>query len=951
MLINANMLYQVKQLFDDGLKHFEITDHIMTSVNPLLWPRLSLSPDQGGDGVAAYWFLTRHLKHNIDITYDPSHGVNNDVWLFLDAIHLKSLMLLFLVVFNTPHGPWSEDTRYRQCLSALTESFALHTPEEFPLFMSKLPQILQDGAFKHLQGHENPAEAVWQQLARENPWSRKGSKLVKSRFMAFCRTARYEAQHYTVRALGYEYVCLEMGWMTASKVKPLTIKPVADTSSSSKSTSAKVETSEEQQLRKSAQNNMVLSAIVFGSYDNACRLRLMLQLTAPLEEWHTTQNKALRSTADTLAWHKQQLEDGFFSTLYAIMKSLSQERSLSEVPFQLPSAAALALDSSLDDPAVFADDELAELMGDGALYLCGLRCLRNAWLLCGWPSRMVLCLSSEQVSSQEVQCFKKDHDNFQSFKSNPQGFQAIDGIAERSVFHLMCNKQYVQIFMRNDWQLNDEIKQFILNASSRVMASQVCEDAFNRQKNARKQPNRRGTVQRSMGIIMEQHVADEVHHYTPIEPGNSATLRSAMHVPETAYQSRMKAVPKEYLQIQGHRQKCEWFTTTSHMSCRPHIDLILISFVEKHRLHQQCSNLWLGALMEARHHMVVRHKHGGKWSRWYFPIKCVDNSCCLFWPADMVQLTEDICCWTPATSDVSLTQMCIPVLDLDKWEAVSITWRSPLWQGRTVGLSGIKALNGFSIRAFARSTPKSLLEVAAASAFFQLPGTWLHRLATHIGLSLEGSNELIDVLKQLMTHILGWPAHQIISHLEERLVALGTTAAHQRVGNELVDMQEAQELLDSDDKQEYKKKLQDEDNKKHTFKKYASQLAEMRRAAHAQMSAASSDGPGGARKKKKTTHKAPKRHVPEGDLTQPMAKLLCPPGTFIWRSVHSQAWCARYPPMKSFSRAWLLHGHREAAIMCAQQLWDIHILLGHADQCPIVWPSVHAHGRFSILCE
>ena len=112
----------------------------------------------------------------------------------------------FLVVFNTPYGPWSEDTRFRQCQSGLKELCALQKPADLPLFEAMLPQMLEDKAFRHLQGHANPAEATWHMLMTENPWSRKGSKGVKGRCMAFCRGARHEAKHYTARAFGYIYV-------------------------------------------------------------------------------------------------------------------------------------------------------------------------------------------------------------------------------------------------------------------------------------------------------------------------------------------------------------------------------------------------------------------------------------------------------------------------------------------------------------------------------------------------------------------------------------------------------------------------------------------------------------------------------------------------------------------------------------------------------------------------
>lgn len=97
-----------------GLQHFRIEQDEAKRPPPEAWPRLCIAPDQGGDGICAYHFLSRRLPYCVDLAVDPSHGGNNDAWLVADALGLKGLLLLFLVAFNVPHGPWSEDARYRQ---------------------------------------------------------------------------------------------------------------------------------------------------------------------------------------------------------------------------------------------------------------------------------------------------------------------------------------------------------------------------------------------------------------------------------------------------------------------------------------------------------------------------------------------------------------------------------------------------------------------------------------------------------------------------------------------------------------------------------------------------------------------------------------------------------------------------------------------------------------------
>jgi len=119
------LLAQTSVYIRDGLSHFIVPEDRDRQLPPELWPRLSVAPDQGGDGVCALNFATRRLRMNIDITFDPSHGLNNDIWLAFSDVGLRAEMLLWLVCFNVAHGPWSEETRYVQCKQAMQDRFAI----------------------------------------------------------------------------------------------------------------------------------------------------------------------------------------------------------------------------------------------------------------------------------------------------------------------------------------------------------------------------------------------------------------------------------------------------------------------------------------------------------------------------------------------------------------------------------------------------------------------------------------------------------------------------------------------------------------------------------------------------------------------------------------------------------------------------------------------------------
>lgn len=78
----------------------------------------------------------RRLRCCADLTPDPSHGVTNDVWMMFKDIHLKGEMLLWLVCFNIPVGPWHSDARWQATRAALADLLKQPDCRASPLYMS-----------------------------------------------------------------------------------------------------------------------------------------------------------------------------------------------------------------------------------------------------------------------------------------------------------------------------------------------------------------------------------------------------------------------------------------------------------------------------------------------------------------------------------------------------------------------------------------------------------------------------------------------------------------------------------------------------------------------------------------------------------------------------------------------------------------------------------------------
>lgn len=882
-------------------------------------------PRPRGDGVAAFFYLSRHLQYNVDLAVDGSHGANNDLWLFLGAIGAKQLCLMLLISFNIPHGPWSEDARFSQCATAFSSLLEEQDAASCPLFQNMLPQMLNESAAKDLAG-DDTAQNLWSYLMSENPFMRTNSKLVKSRFMAFCRFARQEAKHFTLRAFVYIYVCLEMGWLSSWQAKAVSVLGAPNGEFATGSTSSKREAAEEKALRQSCQNHMVLAAVTFGQYENGRKLRAILQLTLPLEEWHSHQNTFLRSVSASVSWSLDQVSGGFMAHLVDIARATQQEASLTEVPFILPRVAQLA--QPLDDMEIDAEDSLATMMCDGALSLCGFRLMRHTWQIRGWPSRLILLLRPA-IADLALQSFRKDYNNFMALSSNPHGFAGMKALTSRSVFHLTCVRQCVETAKAHEWTVSPALVEHVRMSQSRLLGSQIVEDGFNRQKNAVRMANRRGTVQRSMSSLMEAHVLDQVHHFTPL-PASSSAMPRGDCLPDSVFRAQLQSLPKELLGVMGKRASVDWYTSTPHMYCRPFADLAMSDFVHRFGLERMVDNAWLGCIFSARHHVLVRHMHAGDPSQWMFPIIAVDKSVCIWWPVVRGEFEGGGEFYTLQHKQVQLWSLLIPLLDMSMWQAQLFEWRSPAWQGQHRPASCTHA-DGFALRAFPTSGTMTLLEACAHRGFWNLGLQFLLRLGGYLQVAVSKDMDLTEVLERLLKHILGVSDEGLLKFLEARVAAAEATEEALNLESEVANMDEAEQLLDKADVEQLKKLKEEKHSRRSEFGAMVAKVAEKRRSVTTARTLAG-EPPKKISKEIKPPHR---RRVPEGPLTQHEARMLMPPMAFIWRSSASSAWCARHPPMKQVSRSWALHGHREAALLCIAEMWKHHRALGYDTVCAI----------------
>jgi hypothetical protein len=166
-----------------GLHTFQIDEDPAKRPDPMDWPLLQMASDRGSDITCATFFMKYEININLDDTGDQSHDIHNDQKGTLSDAKLLSFNLLQCAALNVHHGPWSEDTRFRQVVDGMKDLGQFESPASCPLFGAMARKMLRDTDEEHRIGDPDIEEMLWHRLFDESPWARKGRKIHHNKFL------------------------------------------------------------------------------------------------------------------------------------------------------------------------------------------------------------------------------------------------------------------------------------------------------------------------------------------------------------------------------------------------------------------------------------------------------------------------------------------------------------------------------------------------------------------------------------------------------------------------------------------------------------------------------------------------------------------------------------------------------------------------------------------------
>ena len=145
-------------------------------------PTFCLHLDQGSPAYCMTWFLMRHVGLRMLSIPDPFHRSWNDIKMGVGR-RLRFVILLMVVVFNLPFGPWDGGAWYEKLLD-LSEEMAKSLNTATPLFIALYELLCSDlGVEPH--GDAAHRQNMFDRLFSSAAFRTRGAKISLRRWFGF----------------------------------------------------------------------------------------------------------------------------------------------------------------------------------------------------------------------------------------------------------------------------------------------------------------------------------------------------------------------------------------------------------------------------------------------------------------------------------------------------------------------------------------------------------------------------------------------------------------------------------------------------------------------------------------------------------------------------------------------------------------------------------------------
>ncbi|CAK0848809.1 unnamed protein product [Prorocentrum cordatum] len=259
-----------------------------------------------------------------------SHGAWNDERGTLKEVGLWEHELLMCAAYNVNYGTLYSPDRQGQVNKANEDQRKLLTPGTDALFLHHLPRILDDEGRAHHVHAPNIAKELYGDLAEDKQLSNKGDKVGLCRFYGAIRKAKQEERIWARRQYLLDTAAAKLGYLPRSfnlTDKTLSAQKAAGAAGSGASSSMAQGNREIDKIRAATKNKLAgglhLAQVMYNDRNKHLQ-RMILRGATAAEQWHSEQNKALRSVKEGVPWYVKQVSGKMHGHIVDTAKAIFQ---------------------------------------------------------------------------------------------------------------------------------------------------------------------------------------------------------------------------------------------------------------------------------------------------------------------------------------------------------------------------------------------------------------------------------------------------------------------------------------------------------------------------------------------------------------------------------------------------------------------------------------------------
>ena len=325
-------------------------------------------------------------------------------------------------------------------------------------------------------------------------------------------------------------------------------------------------------LKSCCKNALVVSVMTLMDLDHKRLVRIVVQVSLPMREWHTVRNVELRDVFRTKAWLIEQLDKGLMEYFYRFFQVLTDVSALKKCCFMLPLSSD-KLDGQ-DGLTYVLEDDFADYMGQFASSMCKQTMKRLSYMF-SYPHFHIASLVQDPKKKEVLREKVRKHiETYKKFVEAEGKRQVQQVILDRHPFGTTLGKRCMEAFAEDRPQSMDDWDELVSEMAQGLPQTQIVEDIIGSQKNSKTVRNYT-KVERPevfMSLVVDQNILEQRHRYTAIDM-NVPMVGSTPKIQHSAFNHSPSTWSHPWEDIAGPKQSPDWYSLAAQFGGAHYSDL------------------------------------------------------------------------------------------------------------------------------------------------------------------------------------------------------------------------------------------------------------------------------------------------------------------------------------------------------------------------------------------